>query len=70
MWGQDKFAILIFAACCIHNVCLSNNDDIVCEPYECCSFKCDYHDELSVQKREEICKEIFNEMNAKYKASS
>ncbi|XP_060849131.1 uncharacterized protein LOC132928463 [Rhopalosiphum padi] len=58
LWGQDKFAILIFAACCLHNLCLGNNDDIHCPPYECCTFKCDYYDEYSVQKRREICSKI------------
>ncbi|XP_025191497.1 uncharacterized protein LOC112591790 isoform X1 [Melanaphis sacchari] len=58
LWGQDKFAILIFAACCLHNLCLGNNDDIHCPPYECCTFKCDYYDEYSVQKRREICSKL------------
>lgn len=58
LWGQDKFAILIFATCCLHNLCLGNNDDIDCQPYECCTFKCDYYDEYSVQKRQEICNGI------------
>jgi len=61
LWGQDKFAILIFAACCLHNLCLGNNDDIHCQPYEYCTFKCDYFDEFSVRKRREICIFEFNE---------
>ncbi|CAI6351419.1 unnamed protein product [Macrosiphum euphorbiae] len=58
LWGQDKFAILIFAASCLHNICLSNDDDIDCPPYECCTFKCDYYDEYSVEKRQNICSKI------------
>ncbi|XP_015380201.1 PREDICTED: uncharacterized protein LOC107173951 isoform X2 [Diuraphis noxia] len=58
LWGQDKSAILIFAACCLHNLCLGNDDDISCPPYECCNFKCDYYDEFSVEKRLEICSKI------------
>lgn len=58
LWGQEKFAILIFAACGLHNLCLGNNDDIHCQPYECCTFKCDYYDEYSVRKRREICNNL------------
>ncbi|VVC33975.1 Hypothetical protein CINCED_3A024185 [Cinara cedri] len=58
LWGQEKFAILIFAACCLHNLCLGNNDDVDCTPYECCAFICDYYDEFSVQKRQEICNKL------------
>lgn len=58
LWGQDKFSILIFAASCLHNICLSNDDDICCPPYECCTFKCDYYDEYSVEKRQDICSKI------------
>ncbi|XP_050422987.1 uncharacterized protein LOC126834838 [Adelges cooleyi] len=58
LWGQEKFAILIFAACCLHNICLGNDDDIESEPYECCSFNCDYYDEISIKKRQDICKRL------------
>ncbi|XP_050542144.1 uncharacterized protein LOC126905975 isoform X2 [Daktulosphaira vitifoliae] len=58
LWGQEKFAVLIFAACCIHNICMGNEDDIDCEAYNCCSFKCEYYDEYSVQKRNDIVNKL------------
>lgn len=64
VYNKSYCGLIITAACCLHNICISVGDDIETEPYIPVNFAYnqDTDNRRGIAKRDEICQEMFSQI--------